>query len=83
MMAGDFIAVALSEELEDRKAALPARNGSNAVAGLAIHIVSFASQGALKVTATDLAAPLRRQTVLSTAFRRQTQRKRGGWRSGE
>jgi hypothetical protein len=38
IVAGVFIVVALSEELEDRKAALPARNGSSAVAGLATHI---------------------------------------------
>lgn len=35
MVAGDFIVVALLEELDDRKAALPARNGSRAVVGLA------------------------------------------------
>lgn len=35
-MAGDLICVALSEELDDRKAALPARNGSNAAVGLAV-----------------------------------------------
>jgi hypothetical protein len=36
MVAGVFIVVALSEELEDKKAALPARNGSSAVAGFAV-----------------------------------------------
>lgn len=35
-VAGLFIAVALLEELEERKAALPARKGSRAVVGLAV-----------------------------------------------
>jgi hypothetical protein len=46
IVAGDFIVVALSEELEDRKAALPARNGSSAVAGLAVHFVSSGAEAA-------------------------------------
>jgi hypothetical protein len=40
MVAGDFIVVALSEELEERKAALPARKGSNAVAGFAVGLLA-------------------------------------------
>lgn len=46
MVAGDFIVVALLEELEDKKATLPARNGIKAVAGLAVHGVSLAGPGA-------------------------------------
>ena len=68
---GDFIVAALSEALEDRKAAFPARKGSSAVAGLAIHRVS-AAEGAFAEAATNLAEPLRPQTVLSTACWRQT-----------
>lgn len=45
IVAGVFIVVALSEELDDRKAALPARNGNSAVAGLAVYIVSFERTG--------------------------------------
>jgi hypothetical protein len=45
MVAGDFIADALPEELEERKAALPARNGSSAVVGLAAHSVSSRTEG--------------------------------------
>lgn len=37
-IAGD---AALSEELEERKAVLPARNGNSAVAGLAVRNVSY------------------------------------------
>jgi hypothetical protein len=44
IVAGDFIVVALSEELEDRKAALPARNGSSACAGLAVGGVSSCTE---------------------------------------
>ena len=40
MVAGVFI-VALSDELEERKAALPARKGISAVTGLAIHNCQF------------------------------------------
>jgi hypothetical protein len=36
MVAGVFMVVALGEELEERKAALPARKGISAVAGLAV-----------------------------------------------
>jgi hypothetical protein len=46
-VAGVFIVVALSEELEDRKAALPARNGSSAVAGLTVQAVSSGAEGDL------------------------------------
>ena len=46
MVAGVFIVVALSEELEDRNAVLPARNGSNAVAGLAVWMVRVVHKGA-------------------------------------
>jgi hypothetical protein len=48
IVAGDFIVVALSEELEDRKAALPARNGSSAVAGLAVHFISSGAKQRLR-----------------------------------
>jgi hypothetical protein len=78
IVAGDFIAVALSEELEDRKAAPPARNGSSAVAGLAAHSVNSRSEESLRPPATHLAGPLRPQTLLSTAFWRQTKRKGSG-----
>ena len=44
MVAGVFI-VALSDELEERNAALPARKGIKAVAGLAVHIVSSGGAG--------------------------------------
>lgn len=57
--------VALSEELEERKAALPARKGMSAVAGLAVHIVSPGRLRAFGVAGTNLAEPLRPQTVLS------------------
>jgi hypothetical protein len=83
MIAGDFIVAALSEELEDRKAALPARKGSSAVAGLAIRVVRGGSEAAFVVVATHLAEPLRPQIVLSTACWRRTGRKRLGRRSGE
>ena len=83
IVAGDFIVVALSEEVEDRKAALPARNGSSAVAGLAVHLVSYGEEGASGVAATNLAGPLRPQTLLSTAYWRRTERKCVGRRSGE
>lgn len=36
IVAGVFIVVALSEELDERKAADPARNGTSAVEGLAV-----------------------------------------------
>lgn len=42
MVAGDFIVVALLEELEDKKATLPARNGIKAVAGLARRAIEAA-----------------------------------------
>jgi hypothetical protein len=47
IVAGVFIVVALSEELEDRKAALPARNGSSAVAGLTVQAVRPGAEGEL------------------------------------
>lgn len=40
MIAGDCMAVALSEELDEMKAAPPARNRSRAVAGLTVVKVS-------------------------------------------
>lgn len=46
MVAGVFMVVALSEELDERNAALPARKGINAVAGLAVRRVSLAAQEA-------------------------------------
>jgi hypothetical protein len=39
---------ALSEEFEDRKAALPTRNGMSAVAGLAVYRISFGEEGGLQ-----------------------------------
>jgi hypothetical protein len=42
MVAGVFMVVALSEELEERKAALPARKGISAVAGLARRAIEAA-----------------------------------------
>lgn len=42
MVAGDFIVVALLDELEDKKATLPARNGIKAVAGLARRAIEAA-----------------------------------------
>ena len=71
MVAGLFIVVALLEELEERKAALPARNGSNAVVGLAVQKLALGRQRAFVATATHLAEPLRLQTLLSTAFWRR------------
>jgi hypothetical protein len=59
MVAGVFMVVALSDELEERKAAPPARKDINAVAGLAVHIVSSAATTAFLVAATNLAGPLR------------------------
>jgi hypothetical protein len=91
-VAGVFIAVALSEELEDKKAAFPARNGMSAVAGLAVCPVNLDHEGAFAVAATHLAGPLRPQTLLSTAYWRQTKKEMGigkewrvkvvEWRSG-
>ena len=92
MVAGVFIVVALSEELEERKAALPARKGIRAVAGLAVHIVSSVAAGAFWATATNLAEPLRPQTLSSKTCLRRTERKGVGegverqdvgWRSRE
>lgn len=65
IVAGVFMVVALSEELEERKAALPARKGMSAVAGLAVHIVSPGRRRAFGVAGTNLAEPLRPHTVLS------------------
>jgi uncharacterized membrane protein len=62
MVAGDFMVVAFGEELEERNAALPARKGINAVAGLAIHIISPLAMTAFPVAATNLAGPLRPQS---------------------
>jgi hypothetical protein len=45
MVAGDFMVVALSDELEEKRAALPARKGIKAVAGLAVRCVSSAGLG--------------------------------------
>jgi hypothetical protein len=42
MVAGVFMVVALSEELEERNATLPARTGINAVAGLARRAIEAA-----------------------------------------
>lgn len=56
IVAGVFM-VALSAELEERKAALPARKGIKAVAGLAIRCVSL--------TATASFSGRRRQTSQS------------------
>lgn len=70
MVAGLFIVVALLEELDERKAALPARKGSRAVAGLAVEKLA-AGNGSFVAAATHLAEPLRPRTVLSTASWRQ------------
>lgn len=48
MVAGVFMVVALSEELEERNATLPARKGINAVAGLAVLRVSSAALEAFR-----------------------------------
>jgi hypothetical protein len=74
MVAGAFIAVALSDELEERRAALPARKGSSAVAGFAVQILA-AGKGSSVVAATDLEEPLRPQSLLSKTCLRQTERK--------
>ena len=71
MVAGVFIVVALLEELEERKAALPARNGSRAVVGLAVRKLASRRRQAFATAATHLAEPLRLRTVLSTAFWRR------------
>ena len=47
IVAGVFRFVALLEELEDRKAVLPARNGSSAVAGLTVHYIRCGIEGVL------------------------------------
>ena len=78
MVAGLFIVVALLEELEERKAALPARNGSNAVVGLAVQKLALGRRIAFVTAATHLAEPLRLQTLLSTAFWRQLLRSESG-----
>ena len=70
MVAGDFIVVALLEELDERKAALPARKGSRAVVGLAGQKLALGDDSFM-VAATHLAEPLRLRTVLSTAFWRR------------
>jgi hypothetical protein len=62
MVAGVFMVVALSAELEERNAALPARKAINAVAGLAIRIVSSAAMTGFLAAATNLAGPLRPQS---------------------
>jgi hypothetical protein len=46
MIPGDFMVVALLDELEERYATLPARNGSRAVAGLAVQILAPAEKAA-------------------------------------
>jgi hypothetical protein len=75
IVAGVFIVVALSEELEERKAALPARNGISAVAGLAAHVISSGRLRAFGVAGTHLVEPLRPQTLLSKTLLRRTGRK--------
>ena len=82
MMAGDFIVAALSDEVEERKAALPARKGSSAVAGLAVQNVSrgrarFCSGGDQPRRAIE-AADLVVDSILAT----NTKEKRPGkeWR---
>jgi hypothetical protein len=78
MMAGD----ARSDELEERKAALPARKGSNAVAGFAVQTLA-AGKGIAEAAATNLAEPLRPQSSLSQTWLRQKKGKASGVRSGE
>lgn len=64
MVAGVFMVVALSEELEERNAALPARKGSSAVAGFAVQVLAPRQVSlAVQVTATNLAEPLGPQTL--------------------
>jgi len=70
IVAGD----ARSDELEDRKAVLPARKGSNAVAGFAVQRLA-AGKGIAEAAATDLAEPLRSQSLLSRTCLRKTERK--------
>ena len=53
IVAGVFIVVALSEELEERKAALPARNGISAVAGLARRAIEAADLVVENIIATN------------------------------
>lgn len=53
IVAGVFIVVALSEELEERKAAFPARNGISAVAGLARRAIEAADLVVENIIATN------------------------------
>jgi len=53
IVAGVFMVVALSEELEERKAALPARKGMSAVAGLARRAIEAAYRVVENMIATD------------------------------
>lgn len=76
---GFCIGVALLDEVEDRNAALPARKGSRTVDGLAVGMVSSGATDRLGEAGTHLAGPLRPQTLLSTTWRRQRQRK-GRWK---
>ena len=85
MVAGLFIVCALLEELDERKAALPARKGIRAVAGLAVQKLA-AGDGSFVAAPTHLAEPLRPRTVLSTACWRRVGRSVSGgrveWRGG-
>jgi hypothetical protein len=53
MVAGDFMVVALSDELEEKRAALPARKGIKAVAGLARRAIEAADLVVESIFATD------------------------------
>lgn len=46
IMAGEDIVVAFLDELEEMQAMLPARNGSRAVMGLAVHVLVFRENAA-------------------------------------
>lgn len=88
MVAGLFIVCALLGELDDRKAALPARKGIRAVAGFAVQKLAAGDGSFVAAAPTHLAEPLRPRTVLSTASWRRVGRSVSGgrraveWRGG-
>ena len=92
IVAGVFIVVALSEELDDKKAALPARKGIRAVAGLAVYAVRseatghFCSTGDAPRRAIE-AADLVVDNMLATNKKEKVKTGRvesedAGWRTG-
>ena len=81
IVAGLFIVCALLEELDERKAALPARKGIRAIAGFAVQKLA-AGDGSFAAAPTHLAEPLRPRTVLSTAYWRRVGRSVSGGGEG-